>query len=329
MQKLVAMAGIIMAGLSAAGAQADTPRLAVPVEVPGVVRPPVAVPRGPKLELSVHLGDVLLRTQADADRVCVAVIAGDLTVQPAPGEVISLPCLLQVQGDLNMRLPAAQHIAAAAAPDCGGAPCSNVSPGRVDAAQLRSVGGDVRVEVLDVSRPEDDLDEYVLFDAGLPALRRVGRDVEVDHRVAFGLMQGMQALDHIPGDVLFRARAYTGNTTALMPNVKTVAGDVVVEGDVYNLLPRLESAGALVLRDHYETLVETWRDVAFGGLTLDGVTLYYGLIANMVALDPGAALLVTADQDPSALRICALIEQEQAEGWNPVVWGFDPSDCED
>lgn len=62
--------------------------------------------------------------------------------------------------------------------------------------------------------------------------------------------------------------------------------------------------------NHYETLVDTWNGVAFGGLELDGVTHHYELIANMIALQPGAALLVTTNQGGSALDVCGLIERE-------------------
>ena len=328
MKNLASVAAVVMAGLGAVGVQAQAHTLAVPVDVSDIVRPRIELPPiAPELALRIHRGDVLLRTQADADRVCVSVIIGDLTVQPDPGDVISLPCLLQIQGDLNLRLPAAQHITADEAPSCAGGACSDVAAGRVDASGLTHVTGHVRVAALNVSRPDDSLDEYVLFDVGLPALNRVGGNVEVANQVPFSILRGMPVLEELHGDVVFAATAYTGNASALMPRVRTVTGDVVVDGDVYNLLAGLESAGKLVLRDHYETLVDTWNDVAFGGLELDGVTHYYELIADMIALQPGAALLVTADQAPGAVDVCGLIEREAAAGWEPLVWGFDASAC--
>lgn len=215
---------------------------------------------------AVHAGDLVIRSQAEADRYrCVEVIQGNLVVS-ASEPLTTFPNLRQVTGDLVIE---SRFVPGP----------SGLVPAEVKLDELTSVGGSLTLRF--GGEPRVTWRPYVNF--GLPRLGSVGRDVNIDVQHFDVGSYGLPRLTRVYGDL--RISTVAGSELSaggLLEKVRLVSGSVTIRGprSVTSLLFALERIeGNLLLEltlpeygDVYENVLPRLREVS-GNLTFSGAQI--------------------------------------------------------
>ena len=186
---------------------------------------------------SVHVGNVIISTQADADAVaCVGTIQGSLSVLDNPAALsISLPNLLEVTGDVDLvysRDPASVP------------PYPTLRV--IDLPELVTIGGSLSADYPGLGGDIANLDLH------LENVASVGGDVTLTANTFNLDLAGLDGLTTIPGDLTVVSTGSDYTAYGWLGSLTSVGGDVSLEtgNTSVGLWSNLESVGGdLTLED--------------------------------------------------------------------------------